>query len=628
MQNQLPKSFFLFTCHFLKQYKLIVAIFCFLGFCAGFWGPFNNILVKQLIDLLPHAREDGFGVLAPSSIMIVANFIIFDNFTWRMITYIRGRFAPLIINNIVSKLTDHCFAKSNQFYQNNLTGKLSKQIFNLADGVESMISNIIPNFLRGGSVLVAAFVASYFVNPIFFYILIIWFIIFAGISLLMSKKVVLLSDAQASAESAIVGELVDSLSNHSNIRAFARRRYEDSRMAPFYEKQVQTYRNSYFYYLIMHGIQGGLIAIMMGFSCYFLVDLYSKDLVTIGDFALILGLAMETGHMTWYTMSWVDECNKVVGKCKQGLAVLAASLEIQDKIDAKLLICHKGEITFDNVKFHYLNTGPLFTSLSIKIKAGERVGLVGYSGSGKSTFANLLLRFYDVTDGSILIDGQNIQDCTQDSLRENISIIPQDPSLFQRSIMENIRYGKIGATDEEVMLAAKKAHAHEFIATLSEGYNSLVGERGIKLSGGQRQRIAIARAFLKNAPILILDEATSQLDSVTENLIQDSLWELMNSSADIHFIENEDVKIYARMDSSLLPRMTKSEEGNKDIKKTVLVIAHRLSTLLHMDRILVFDKGDIVEDGTHKELLAKKGTYKKLWDSQIGGFLGDKESEK
>jgi ATP-binding cassette subfamily B protein len=195
-----------------------------------------------------------------------------------------------------------------------------------------------------------------------------------------------------------------------------------------------------------------------------------------------------------------------------------------------------------------------------------------------------------VTDGAILIDGQDIRDVTQDSLRENIAMIPQDPSLFHRSLMENIRYGRIDTTDEEVIEAAKKAHAHGFIEKLQQGYGSLVGERGVKLSGGQRQRIAIARAILKNAPILILDEATSQLDSVTENLIQESLWKLMQN-------------------------------------KTTIVIAHRLSTLLHMDRILVFDKGKIVEDGTHSDLLTKGGVYKNLWDAQVGGFLGDEKTE-
>jgi ATP-binding cassette subfamily B protein len=303
---------------------------------------------------------------------------------------------------------------------------------------------------------------------------------------------------------------------------------------------------------------------------------------------------METAYTMWFTMSEVDEFNKVVGRCKQSLLSLMIPLEIHDKPDATTLKCERGQITFDSVEFYYKGTDVLFQNKSIEIKSGQKVGLVGYSGGGKSTFVNLILRLYDVTGGAILIDGQDIRNVTQASLRENIAMIPQDPSLFNRTMMENIRYGRIDATDEEVMETAKKAHAHEFIIKLAEGYDSVVGERGMKLSGGQRQRIAIARAILKNSPILIMDEATSQLDSVTEGLIQESLWELMNSPS--------------------------SGYGEVN-RKTVIVIAHRLSTLLHMDRILVFDKGRIVEDGSHNELLTKNGLYKQLWDSQVGGFL-------
>ena len=434
------------------------------------------------------------------------------------------------------------------------------------------------------------FIAAYFVNPIFSIILITWFIFFAGSSIFMSKKLVSLSDAQAKEESIVVGELVDSLSNHTNVRIFARKVYENSRMVTFFDRQQKAYTATYMYSTILSCIQGGLIAVMMGCSTFFLVYLYGKGLVTIGDFALILGLSMELGHMMWYTMSEVDEFNKAVGRCKQSLISLMIPLEITNKPNATELNCTNGQITFKNVKFHYKGTEPLFENKSIEIRAGQKVGLVGYSGGGKSTFVNLILRFYDVTDGAILIDEQDIREVTQESLRKNIAMIPQDPSLFNRTLMENIRYGRADASDREVMEAAKQAHAHEFIEKLPDGYNSLVGERGVKLSGGQRQRIAIARAILKNAPILILDEATSQLDSLTENVIQESMWELMQN-------------------------------------KTTIVIAHRLSTLLHMDRILVFDKGKIVEDGTHNELLAKQGLYKKLWDAQVGGFLGDKRQE-
>jgi ATP-binding cassette subfamily B protein len=275
-----------------------------------------------------------------------------------------------------------------------------------------------------------------------------------------------------------------------------------------------------------------------------------------------------------------------MGNIIQGLAIIQAPIDIKDSPDATELVITKGEIVFDNVLFQYHDAESLFEHQSVVIKSGQKVGLVGYSGSGKSTFVNLILRLFDVTQGRILIDDQDIRDVTQDSLHEAITMIPQDPSLFHRSLVENIAYGKKDATHKEIIAAAKRAHAHEFIVTLAQGYDTQVGERGIRLSGGQRQRISIARAILKNSPILILDEATSQLDSVTESKIQDSLWDLMQG-------------------------------------KTTLVIAHRLSTLLHMDRILVFKQGSIVEDGSHEELLAKDGLYKKLWEAQIGGFLID-----
>jgi ATP-binding cassette subfamily B protein len=266
------------------------------------------------------------------------------------------------------------------------------------------------------------------------------------------------------------------------------------------------------------------------------------------------------------------------------LRALVVTPDIQDRRHARELVVSKGEIIFEDVQFSYQGSDPLFQNKSVKIESGQKVGLVGYSGSGKSTFVNLILRLFDVTSGQITVDGQDIRHVTQDSLRANIGMIPQDPSLFHRTLGENIRYGKTNATDEEIVEASKKAHAHAFISALAQGYDSLVGERGVKLSGGQRQRIAIARAILKNAPLLILDEATSQLDSVTESDIQDSLWQLMQG-------------------------------------KTTIVIAHRLSTLLHMDRILVFDESKIVEDGTHQALLTQRGLYATLWNAQVGGFL-------
>jgi len=316
--------------------------------------------------------------------------------------------------------------------------------------------------------------------------------------------------------------------------------------------------------------------------------MYSNNFVTIGDFTFVISLSISILWNLWFLASQFVSFSEQVGLCKQALSIISQPHEIIDAQNAKPLVVSTGKIQFHDVTFHYGEGAHLFRNKNIVIEGGQKVGLVGFTGSGKSTFVNLILRLFEVESGEITIDSQNVNQVTQQSLREQIALIPQDISLFHRTLMENIRFGNTKATDEEIIEIARKAHCHEFISQLPKGYQSLVGERGIKLSGGQRQRIAIARAMLKNAPILILDEATSSLDAITEKYIHDALNLIMQN-------------------------------------KTTIVIAHRLSTLSKMDRILVFDNGEIIEDGTHKELLEKAGHYAKMWEMQAGGFLPEKE---
>jgi len=273
-----------------------------------------------------------------------------------------------------------------------------------------------------------------------------------------------------------------------------------------------------------------------------------------------------------------------LGNITDGVGVIIRPHEVTDVAGARALAVTAGEIRFEHVDFTYPGGAEVFRDLTLTIHPGTRVGLVGFSGSGKSTFVNLILRLYDIQGGRIMIDGQDIREVTQDSLRSAIAMITQEPILFHRSLLENVRYGRLEATDDEVQDAARRAYAHDFITSLPDGYDSLVGERGVRLSGGQRQRIAIARAILKDAPIFFLDEATSSLDSVTERQIQDAVEDLMRS-------------------------------------RTAIVIAHRLSTIAHLDRIVVFHDGVVVEDGTHQQLLARGGHYARLWGMQAGGFL-------
>jgi len=589
MNGSVPKSLWFFIWHFLSAYKPFVFAFVCLAMATGFWGPFNSLLIKHIVDVLGSTKPDEIsGAIIWPAVLFVLNFEI-HNLCWRGMGYLNYKYQPVVKNYIIRETFGYVLNHAHQFFQDNLSGRISNRVTTLADNIERIVHDISRHLVRCVVLLIVALVSMYTVHPKFCIALVVWLVLFMSFSLSRSRRLIDLAEIHADSESVVSGQLVDSITNSSNVRMFARRKHELSYINKALLLTKTNFRNKEIFAIKMHVVQGLSLSLMLAVMLYFLIHLRMKQMVTIGDFALILGLSVEVGFMTWWATEQVDELNKAIGKCKQSLSSIFVPLEIKDSKNALDLVVTSGQIVFSNVKFHYKGTEPLFQNKSVTIEAGQKVGLVGYSGGGKTTFASLILRLYDVTEGQILIDGQDISNVTQESLRLAIGMIPQDPSLFHRSLNDNIRYGRIDASDAEVIKAAKRAHAHEFINQLPQGYDSLVGERGVKLSGGQRQRIAIARAILKNAPILILDEATSQLDSVTENVIQESLWELMQN-------------------------------------KTTIIIAHRLSTLLNMDRILVFDHGKIIEDGPHAKLVKKKGLYHTLWEAQVGGFLPDKKN--
>jgi ATP-binding cassette subfamily B protein len=383
-----------------------------------------------------------------------------------------------------------------------------------------------------------------------------------------------------------MGAIIDSLSNIITIKIFARHDYEKNRIQESLSEQTQRDKDLEWYMLKIRAIQGLSITGLIGCLLAYLLYARFHGLVTVGDFALTISLALALSESIWSLSDDFITFSESVGRCKQALKLVQEKHTITDHSSAQDLVISEGSICFKNVSFIYTNRTTLFNDLSISIPAGQRVGLVGFSGAGKSTFVHLITRLFEPQQGSICIDDQNISHVTQASLRNSISFISQEAYLFHRSIKDNIIYGKPQASKDEVFQAARLAHAHDFIQSLEDGYDTLVGERGTKLSGGQRQRVTLARAFLKNAPILILDEATASLDSETEICIQQSLEQLMR-------------------------------------KKTVIIIAHRLSTLLQLDRILVFDNGTIVQDGNHHTLKNTPRVYARLWKAQAGGFLAE-----
>ena len=581
------KTFFL---QLIKPYKwYVVALF----FTALYWGVNNALspyILKLIIDKVAAFEGDKSQIF--TAIMPYVGFYIL---LWiliavdmRFLDWVRMRLFPSLRYDVINAMFKYLNQHSHRYFQNNFAGSLANKIMDMMSGMVTIFSTLDDGFAQCIAIIIAI-ISMLLVNPVFSLFLGLWVVAFLVISAVYFKPIRDQSNYFATAKSSVMGKVVDSVSNVTNLRLFSRHAYENKLIQDAVQDTVDKDRMMQRTILKMRIFWDVSIIVLIGGNLYLLVNMYSKNQVTIGDFSFIISLSISIFYNLWYLASQFVTFAEELGKCKQALTIISALHDIRDEPNAQALEVTKGDIEFDDVTFHYDEGAHLFNNKNVLIQSDQKVGLVGLSGSGKSTFVNLILRLFDVESGKIRIDGQDIRKVTQESLREHIAMIPQDVSLFHRTLLENIRYGRTDATDEEVIQASKQAHCHEFISQLTEGYNALVGERGIKLSGGQRQRIAIARALLKNAPILILDEATSALDSLTEKLIQDSLHALMQG-------------------------------------RTTIVIAHRLSTLSEMDRILVFDNGQIVEDGTHADLIKAKGHYSRMWAMQAGGFLPEQLS--
>lgn len=544
-------------------------------------------LIKIILNAISTiSSSESFENLLEASILYVIvtaiYMVIFRFYDW-ILLWLNPELKKHIVIMLMSRLMNH----SQSFYQDQFSGSIANKVNDISRGIPNILSLLIDRFFSHSLALLIAIYTVWTVDLKFAIALMFWVIIFLIFSLKLSSKAKLLSHKAAEINSLVVGYIVDILANIVSIRLFESKIYETNYLNESYKLTIDAEQKRDWCFIKIHTFQQGSFVIFQAICIYWLIIGVKNNNTTPGDFALIMILNISIISCLYALSRDIREFTQSLGTITQGFRVINSSIDVQDKVGAQDIVISRGEITFERVYFNYIDSCPLFKNISIRIEAGQKIGLVGFSGSGKSTFVNLILRLFDVKKGHILIDGQDIKSVSQKSLRNSIGIIPQDISLFNRTLMNNIRYGRLNASDSEVVEAAKCAYAHEFISKLSKGYNTLVGEKGVKLSGGERQRIAIARAILKNAPILILDEATNQLDSLTEKQIQESLDQVMQD-------------------------------------KTVLVIAHRLSTLLKMDRIIVFYEGKIVQDGEHADLIIQNGLYKKLWESHIGEFLPQK----
>lgn len=478
---------------------------------------------------------------------------------------------------------------SPRFFSEHFAGALAHRISETAMGVNHTVWSILCDFWPITITFTVSIALLLGVHQGLGLFVAIWVLAYVAISYWLATRCQPYAQNYAAMRSKVNGKVVDAVTNILNAKLFARLNFERNYLNGFLETEVSAARRTFRYMERVRWFQFTAAATLKLGTIYYALTLWDAGFIGVGDFTMSAGLALlvigDARNLSRHFLEFFE----YVGNIANGIDTIVKPHEIIDAVDARDLEVSQGRIEFRNVTFGYDPMNPVFQSLNVVIESGERVGLVGFSGSGKSTFVGLILRNYEPQDGGILIDETDIAKVTQDSLHRNVSLIPQDPALFHRSLKENIGYGNLDADDGEIIDAAKLAHADDFIQAMPNAYDELVGERGIKLSGGQRQRITIARVMLKDAPILILDEATSSLDSVTEKTIQENLDRVMG-------------------------------------RKTVIAIAHRLSTIAHLDRILVFDQGNIVEDGTHKALLARKGFYYRLWSMQAGGFLPDRNN--
>ncbi len=545
------------------------------------------LVLRELTDSATTAVSAGFDEKSLNSlwvwVIVFPSLYFFTESVWRISGFSGMRLVTDSEKNVSSELFKYLIEHSRSYFNSKFAGSLVNKVGNATKGISSMFSNVLWQFYPLIVNLIVNLVLVLSIDKMLGLIFIVWVTVFLCFNFYLVKKKQHLSFAVASAGSESKGKMVDTVSNIATVHANASHKYELNFVGGFLEQYRKKHLKSWMASEWILFINGLLLAIFVfGMLSVTILAMKNSD-VTLGSLVLIISMTVSLMQSLFFIGHKMTDAIDDYSQIEEGLRELIIPYSITDKSGAKKLSKSKGHIVFKDVSFKFGKT-VLFNNFSLEVKAGEKIGIVGVSGAGKTTLTDLLLRNHDVGGGIITVDGHDVRDITRDSLRKQIAFVPQDVSLFHRTVLENIRYGNLKASDSQVVAAAKKAQAHDFIKFFPDAYDTYVGERGVRLSGGQRQRIAIARAFLKSSPILVLDEATSALDSQSEVLVQAALARLM---------------------------------GNK----SVIAIAHRLSTLRIMDRIVVLDKGKIVEEGTHDSLLLQKGVYAKLWNHQVKGFI-------
>jgi ATP-binding cassette subfamily B multidrug efflux pump len=590
--EQPPADWLRFFWHYVRQVWPAFAAVLVIGFFGGLIEVALFAFLGELVDLAREAAtpenfftEHGDKLIWMAVIALLLRPLIFALHIIFVNQVINANFTNLI------RWQTHRYIlrQSLNFFQNDFAGRIANKIIQTGGSLRETMVQIVDALWYVIIYTVGALILFFEADVRLIWPLVIWLAAYVASMIYFVPKLKDSSALMSEARSMLTGRIVDSYTNITTVKLFSHTQSEDEYARQALEEHLRLFhhmlRLTTWFETIVIALNGFLIVGTCGLALW----LWSQGSITLGAIALATGLVIRINNMAGWIMFVMTNIFENIGTVQEGMETISRPVAVTDAPGAGDLKVTKGEVRYESIHFHYGRDGGLIEDLRLTIEPGEKVGLVGRSGAGKSTLVNLLLRFHDLEGGRILIDGQDIAKVTQDSLRAQIGVVTQDTSLLHRSIHDNIRYGRKDASEAQIVAAAKRAHAHEFIEGLQDyrgrkGYQAHVGERGVKLSGGQRQRIAIARVLLKDAPILILDEATSALDSEVEAAIQEQLYNLMQG-------------------------------------KTVIAIAHRLSTIAAMDRLIIMDQGRIVEEGTHDALLKRGGLYAQFWTRQSGGFM-------